>query len=257
MDRDTLVRYSKQILLQDVGEEGQILLASSSVLVVGAGGLGSPVLFYLAAAGVGHIAVADPDVVDRSNLQRQILHETGRIGQNKAMSAAIRLRELNPQIMIEPIPEAVTSSNAATLINRFDVIMDGSDNLATRYLLDDVCSLLCKPWVHGAISRFEGQVTVFNHRGGPRYRDLFPEEPPPGVLQTQLESGVMGVVPGIIGCIQANEALKILLGIGTSLSGRLLHLDALEMKFREIEIRRDSAGVPPTLPHPSNQVPQV
>ena len=232
-------RYSRHLLLPDVGLEGQERLLDSRVLVIGAGGLGSPALLYLAAAGVGHIGVIDDDVVDESNLQRQVIHGTSDIGEPKVASAMRQIAELNPGVTVEPIRQRLTKEIALDLIGRYDVIVDGADNFATRYLSNDACVLLGKPNVHGGVDRFRGQATVFSLPNGPCYRCLFDEPPPPGTALNCAEAGVLGVVPGIIGIIQATEAIKLLLGIGEPLIGRLLTLDALPMIFREIPIRKD------------------
>lgn len=232
-------RYSRHLLLPDVGLEGQEKLLASRVLVVGAGGLGSPALLYLAAAGAGHIGVIDDDVVDESNLQRQVIHGTSDIGEPKVASAMRQIAELNPDVAVEPIQERLTQEIVLDLVSRYDIIVDGADNFATRYLINDACVLLGKPNVHGGVDRFRGQATVFSLPEGPCYRCLFDEPPPPGTALNCAEAGVLGVVPGIIGVIQATEAIKLVLGIGEPLIGRLLTLDALPMTFREIPIRKD------------------
>ena len=232
-------RYSRHLLLPDVGKEGQEKLLNSRVLVVGAGGLGSPALLYLAAAGVGHVGVIDDDVVDESNLQRQVIHGTSDIGIPKVESAIRHIAELNPDVVVEPIQERLSKEIVLDLVDRYDVVVDGSDNFATRYLINDACVILGKANVHGGVDRFRGQVTVFSLSEGPCYRCLFDEPPPPGTALNCAEAGVLGVVPGIIGMIQATEALKLILGIGEPLIGRLLTLDALPMTFREIPIRKD------------------
>lgn len=232
-------RYSRHLLLPDVGKAGQEKLLASRVLVVGAGGLGSPALLYLAAAGVGHLGVIDDDVVDESNLQRQVIHGTSDIGVPKVESARRQIAELNPDVVVEPIDHRLSKEIVLDLVSRYDVIVDGADNFATRYLINDACVLRGKPNVHGGVDRFRGQATVFSLPDGPCYRCLFDEPPPPGTALNCAEAGVLGVVPGIIGLIQATEALKLLLGIGDPLIGRLLTLDALPMTFREIPIRKD------------------
>ena len=232
-------RYSRHLLLPEVGKAGQERLLQSRVLVVGAGGLGSPALLYLAAAGIGHIGVIDDDVVDESNLQRQVVHGTSDVGKSKADSAMQTIAELNPDVVVEPIRERLTKGNVLDLVGRHDVVLDGADNFATRYLISDACVLLEKPNVHGGVDRFRGQVTVFSMPDGPCYRCLFDEPPPPGTALNCAEAGVLGVVPGIIGLIQTTEAIKLVLGIGEPLIGRLLMLDALPMTFREIPIRKD------------------
>lgn len=232
-------RYSRHLLLPEVGKAGQETLLGSRVLIVGAGGLGSPALLYLAAAGVGHIGVIDDDVVDESNLQRQIIHGTSDIGSPKVESAMRQIAELNPDVTVEPLQMRLTAANMLELAERFDVIIDGADNFATRYLINDACVILGKPNVHGGVDRFRGQATVFSLPDGPCYRCLFDEPPPPGTALNCAEAGVLGVVPGIIGMIQATEALKLILGIGEPLIGRLLTVDTLPMTFREIPIRKD------------------
>ncbi|MFY2764888.1 molybdopterin-synthase adenylyltransferase MoeB [Arenimonas sp. MALMAid1274] len=244
-DADFLDRYSRHLRLPQVGLDGQRRLAAAKVLVVGAGGLGSPAAYYLAAAGVGQLILADDDVVDRSNLQRQILHTDARIGQRKVDSARIALSALNPRLDIRTEPVRVTADNVAALVAPADVVVDGADNFPVRYLLSDACVQLAKPLVYGAVHRFEGQVSVFDagrRRGtAPCYRCLFPEPPAPEDAPNCAEAGVLGVLPGVIGLLQATEALKLLLGLGDSLAGRLLHFDALAMKFRETRLAPDPA----------------
>ena len=236
-------RYSRHLLLQEVGVEGQRRLEGSRVLMIGAGGLGSPAAFYLAAAGVGHLRIADDDVVDRSNLQRQILHTEARIGEPKVASAQATLGALNPRTQVEAVQVRVTSDNIECLLEGVDVVLDGADNFPVRYLLNDACVKLGIPLVYGAVQRFEGQVSVFDagrHRGElPCYRCLFPEPPPPEFAPNCVEAGVLGVLPGVIGLLQATEVVKLLLGIGDSLAGRLLQFDALSMRFRETRLRHD------------------
>ena len=236
-------RYSRHLLLQEVGVEGQRRLEGSRVLMIGAGGLGSPAAFYLAAAGVGHLRIADDDVVDRSNLQRQILHTEARIGEPKVASAQATLGALNPRTQVEAVQLRVTSDNIERLLDGVDVVLDGADNFQVRYLLNDACVKLGIPMVYGAVQRFEGQVSVFDagrHRGElPCYRWLFPEPPPPEFAPNCAEAGVLGVLPGVIGLLQATEVVKLLLGIGDSLAGRLLQFDALSMRFRETRLRHD------------------
>jgi len=246
LTRDEIARYSRHLLLEDVGVAGQARLKASSVLCVGTGGLGSPLLMYLAAAGVGRIGLVDFDVVDESNLQRQILHGTSGVGTPKVVSAAARLADLNPLVRVDVYEEALTSANALRILAPYDVVVDGTDNFPTRYLIDDACVLLGKPNVYGAIFKFEGQASVFNLDDGPTYRDLYPEPPPPGLVPSCAEGGVLGVLPGVIGTIQATETLKILLGVGTTLSGRLLLYDAMNMRFRELGLRRDPDRRPVT-----------
>ena len=232
-------RYARHLTLPEVGPEGQRLLGEASVLVVGAGGLGSPALLYLAAAGIGQIGVIDDDSVDISNLQRQVLHDTASVGDAKVVSARRRLTELNPEIVVEAHEARLGVDNALGLIGEYDVVIDGSDNFSTRYLIGDACEILGKPWVFGSIHRFEGQVATFNFDGGPNYRDLFPEAPPAELAPNCAEAGVLGVLPGIVGSIQATEAIKIILGIGELLSGRLLVIDALGMRMRSLSYSHD------------------
>ncbi len=242
-DFDFYDRYSRHLRLPEVGEGGQRKLQAARVAMVGAGGLGSPAAFYLAAAGVGTLVLADDDIVDRSNLQRQILHTEDRIGVAKVESARIALSALNPTVAIEAFPERITADNVERLIADADVVIDGADNFPVRYLLNDACVKLGKPLVYGAVHRFEGQVSVFDagrHRGhAPCYRCLFPEPPPPEAAPNCSEAGVLGVLPGVIGMLQATEAVKLILGIGDSLAGRLLNFDALAMKFRETRLSAD------------------
>jgi adenylyltransferase/sulfurtransferase len=244
---EELHRYSRQVLLPSFGREGQEKLKASSVLVIGAGGLGAPVLQYLAAAGVGKIGIVDFDSVDVSNLQRQVLFATADVGKSKASIAAERLKGLNPLIQIESYLTQISSANAKDIISSYDVVVDGSDNLPTRYLVNDACVFLNKPLVYGAIFQFEGQVSVFNQllndgTRGPNYRDLFPEPPPPEMVTSCSEGGVLGVLPGIIGSMQANEALKIIANMGTTLSGRLLLFNSLDFTTRMINIRRSPSN---------------
>ena len=236
---EELTRYSRHILLPEVGLEGQRRLAAGRVLLVGAGGLGSPAALYLAAAGVGTLGLVDFDTVDLSNLQRQILHGTADVGRPKLASATDRLRDVNPHVRLEPHHTRLTSGNALDIIRDYDVVIDGTDNFQTRYLTNDACVLLGKPNVYGSIFRFEGQASVFAAQDGPCYRCLFREPPPPGLVPTCAEGGVLGVLPGIVGVIQATEAIKLLLGTGEPLIGRLVLVDALRMRFREITLRRD------------------
>ncbi len=235
---DEVARFSRHLILPEVGLEGQKRLKAASVLCVGTGGLGSPLLLYLAAAGVGRIGIVDFDVVDTSNLQRQVIHGTSWVGKPKIESAKHRIHEINPHCQVDLYETALTSENALEIIRPYDIVCDGTDNFPTRYLVNDACVLLGKPNVYGSIFRFEGQATVFNlDANSPNYRDLFPEPPPPGLVPSCAEGGVVGVLPGIIGLIQATETIKILTGIGTTLSGRLLLFDALQMKFRELKLR--------------------
>ena len=232
-------RYARHLTLPEVGPEGQRLLGEASVLVVGAGGLGSPALLYLAAAGIGKIGVIDDDSVDISNLQRQVLHDTASVGDAKVVSARRRLTELNPEIVVEAHEARLGVDNALGLIGEYDVVIDGSDNFSTRYLIGDACEILGRPWVFGSIHRFEGQVATFNFDGSPNYRDLFPEAPPSELAPNCAEAGVLGVLPGIVGSIQATEAIKIVLGIGEPLIGRLLVIDALGMRMRSLSYSHD------------------
>ena len=241
MQPDELARYSRHLLLPDVGIAGQERLSAARVLVVGAGGLGSPVALYLAAAGIGTLGLVDFDVVDVSNLQRQVLHGTSDIGRLKLDSARDRLRDVNPHVHVEPYPTRLTSANALDILRDYDIVIDGTDNFATRYLTNDACVLLGKPNVYGSIFRFEGQASVFGLPDGPCYRCLFPEPPPPDTVPSCAEGGVLGVLPGLVGTIQATEVLKLVLGIGEGLSGRLLLVDALTMAFRTVRLRRDPA----------------
>ncbi|WP_407468119.1 molybdopterin-synthase adenylyltransferase MoeB [Xanthomonas campestris pv. raphani] len=242
-EADFLERYSRHLRLPQVGIDGQQRLARARVLLIGAGGLGSPAAFYLAAAGVGHLRMADDDVVDRSNLQRQILHTEDSVGVAKVVSAAQRIAALNPRVQVDAIQTRVTASNIEALLQDVDVVVDGADNFAARYLLNDACVKLGKPLVYGAVQQFEGQLSVFDagrHRGQlPCYRCLFPEPPPPEFAPSCAEAGVLGVLPGVIGLLQATEAIKLLLGLGDSLAGRLHSFDALAMRFREIRLPPD------------------
>ena len=236
---DEIRRYSRHLVLPEVGLEGQQVIKSAKVLCVGAGGLGSPAAMYLAAAGVGTIGIVDFDLVDLSNLQRQLLHTTGDVGRPKVESARERLTAINPEVRVATHAVALSSSNALDLIARYDVIIDGTDNFPTRYLVNDACVLTRRPYVYGSVFRFEGQVSIFATAEGPCYRCLYPEPPPAGLVPSCAEGGVLGVLPGIIGTIQATEALKWILKAGDSLAGRLLILDALAMKFHEVRVRRD------------------
>ncbi len=244
LDAEDIARYSRHLILEEVGVEGQRRLKGSSVLCIGTGGLGSPLLLYLAAAGVGRIGLVDFDVVDVSNLQRQVIHGTSGLGRPKLESARARILEINPRCVVDLYEVAITSENALEIMAPYDVVVDGTDNFPTRYLVNDACVMLGKPNVYGSIFRFEGQASVFNYRGGPHYRDIYPEPPPPGLVPSCAEGGVLGVLPGVIGCIQATETLKILLGRGDTLSGRLLLYDALSMRFRELKLRKDPEGRP-------------
>ena len=237
--QEQLTRYSRHFLLPEVGEEGQAKLLDARVLMVGAGGLGSPSAYYLAAAGVGTIGIIDHDVVDLSNLQRQILHTNDRIGEPKTESARKTLQGLNPDVNVIPIPERLTSENIMGIIEDYDIVVDGCDNFATRYLVNDACVMTGKPNVHGSIFQFEGQVTVFYPGNGPCYRCLYPEPPPPGMAPSCAEAGVLGVLPGLIGTIQAVETIKLILGKGDSLVGRLLHFNTLTMEINTLRLRED------------------
>jgi molybdopterin/thiamine biosynthesis adenylyltransferase/rhodanese-related sulfurtransferase len=255
MTKDEQVRYSRHMIMPEVGAEGQRRLNEARVLCIGAGGLGSPAALYLAAAGVGKLGLVDFDDVDLSNLQRQILHGTKDVGRKKLDSARDRLRDVNPSIEIETHECRFTSANALEIVSGYDVVVDGSDNFPTRYLSNDVCVFAKKPNVYGSVFRFDGQTTVFApHLGGPCYRCLFPEPPAPGSVPNCAQAGVLGVLPGIIGTIQANEAIKLILGAGDPLIGRLLYFDALKMKFREFNLRRDPqcpvCGDSPTITTP-------
>jgi adenylyltransferase/sulfurtransferase len=237
LTKDDYERYSRHLILPEVGVEGQKRLKAASVLCVGTGGLGSPLLLYLAAAGIGRIGIVDFDTVDSSNLQRQIIHGTSWVGKPKIQSAKNRVLEINPYCQVDLHETRLSSENALELIEPYDIVVDGTDNFPTRYLVNDACVLLNKPNVYGSIFRFEGQATVFNYEDGPNYRDLFPEPPPPGMVPSCAEGGVLGVLCGIIGTIQATETIKIILGKPNTLSGRLLLYNALDMSFRELKLR--------------------
>lgn len=237
LTKEEYERYSRHLILPDVGLEGQKRLKAASVLCIGTGGLGSPLLLYLAAAGIGRIGIVDFDIVDSSNLQRQVIHGTSWVGKPKIQSAKTRILEINPSCQVDLYETRLTSENALDIVKPYDVVVDGTDNFPTRYLVNDACVILGKPNVYGSILRFEGQASVFNYEDGPNYRDLFPEPPPPGMVPSCAEGGVLGILPGIIGLIQATETVKIILGKGTTLSGRLLLYNALDMKFRELKLR--------------------
>ncbi len=239
LDREEIHRYSRHLLLPEVGLEGQRQFKAARVLVVGAGGLGSPAALYLAAAGVGTLGLVDFDVVDLTNLQRQILHGTRDVGRSKLESARERIGDLNPHVRVECFETRLTSANALQIAAGFDIVVDGTDNFATRYLVNDTCVLLGRPNVYGSIFRFEGQASVFATADGPCYRCLYPEPPPPGLVPSCAEGGVLGVLPGLIGSIQATETLKLILGRGTSLVGRLLLVDALNVRIRSVNVRRN------------------
>ncbi|XGB41460.1 MAG: molybdopterin-synthase adenylyltransferase MoeB [Nodosilinea sp. LVE1205-7] len=237
LTKEEYERYSRHIILPEVGLEGQKKLKAASVLCVGTGGLGSPLLLYLAAAGIGNIGIVDFDVVDQSNLHRQIIHSQSWVGKPKIASAKQRILEINPHCQVDLYETRLSAENALDIFKPYDVVVDGTDNFPTRYLVNDACVLLDKPNIYGSIFRFEGQTTVFNYQEGPNYRDLYPEPPPPGMVPSCAEGGVLGVLPGIIGTIQANETIKVILGTGRTLSGRLLLYNALDMTFRELKLR--------------------
>jgi molybdopterin/thiamine biosynthesis adenylyltransferase/rhodanese-related sulfurtransferase/molybdopterin converting factor small subunit len=239
LTNEEVQRYSRHLIMPEVGVDGQRRLKAARVLCVGAGGLGSPAALYLAAAGVGTIGIVDFDAVDSSNLQRQIIHGTPDVGRSKLESARSRLSALNPNVHIEGHETALTSKNALDILRDYDVVVDGTDNFPTRYLVNDACVILQKPNAYGSIFRFEGQASVFATKGGPCYRCLYPEPPPPGLVPSCAEGGVLGVLPGVIGTIQATEAIKLILGVGEPLVGRFLIYDALRMRFRELKLRRD------------------
>ncbi|HMA33923.1 MAG TPA: molybdopterin-synthase adenylyltransferase MoeB [Chloroflexia bacterium] len=251
LDAQEIQRYSRHLLVPEIGLAGQKKLKAASVLLIGAGGLGSPLALYLAAAGVGRIGIVDFDVVDFSNLQRQVIHSTSSVGRPKLESAKERILEVNPGVQVDLYDTALSSENALAIFQPYDVVVDGTDNFPTRYLVNDACVLLGKPNVYGSIFRFEGQASVFWAAEGPCYRCLYPEPPPPGLVPSCAEGGVLGVLPGIIGVIQATETVKLLLGIGETLVGRLLLYDALKMKFREMKLQKDPAcpvcGANPTV----------
>jgi len=241
LTKDELERYSRHLSLPEVGLEGQERLRESKVLVVGAGGLGSPVALYLAAAGVGTLGLVDFDRVDITNLQRQIIHGTKDVGRSKLLSARARIFDVNPFVQVDTYETKLTSANALDLIGRYDVVVDGTDNFPTRYLINDACVLLGKPNVYGSIFRFDGQVSVFDAKRGACYRCLYPEPPPPGSVPNCAEGGVLGILPGIVGTLEANQTVKLLLDVGEPLINRLLLLDALEMRFREVRFTKDPA----------------
>jgi molybdopterin/thiamine biosynthesis adenylyltransferase/rhodanese-related sulfurtransferase len=239
LSKDEIQRYSRHLIVPEVGMEGQLKLKGAKVLLVGTGGLGAPLGLYLAAAGIGRIGLVDFDVVDFSNLQRQVIHFTQDVGRNKIDSAAEKMTALNPNVEIVKHEVALSSENAMEILKDYDLVVDGTDNFPTRYLVNDACVLLGKPNVYGSIFRFEGQATVFAYEGGPCYRCLYPEPPPPGLVPSCAEGGVLGILPGTIGLIQATEAVKLILGIGEPLVGRLLLFDALGMRFRELKLRKN------------------
>jgi sulfur-carrier protein adenylyltransferase/sulfurtransferase len=250
LSNEELMRYSRHLLLPEVGMEGQLKLKNASVALIGAGGLGAPLGLYLAAVGIGRIGLVDFDVVDVSNLQRQIIHGTGDIGRKKLDSAAEKMQDINPHLKIDKHEIALTSENALDILRDYDIVIDGTDNFPTRYLVNDACVLLKKPNVYGSIFRFEGQATAFAYEDGPCYRCLYPEPPPPGLVPSCAEGGVLGILPGMIGIVQATEAVKIILGIGSTLKNRLLLYDALHMRFRELKLRRE-ADCPVCGDHPT------
>src|SRR6202167_2547417 len=239
LTKDEILRYSRHLIMPEVGTEGQLKLKAAKVLLVGTGGLGAPLGLYLAAAGVGRIGLVDFDVVDFTNLQRQVIHGTSDVGRKKLDSASDRMHEINPFVRIDKHEVALSSENALDILQDYDIVVDGTDNFPTRYLVNDACVLLGKPNVYGSIFRFEGQATVFAYEGGPCYRCLYPEPPPPGLVPSCAEGGVLGILPGTIGLIQATETVKLILGIGEPLVGRLLLYDALAMRFRELKLRKN------------------
>jgi adenylyltransferase/sulfurtransferase len=239
LSKDEILRYSRHLIMPEVGMEGQLKLKQAKVLCIGAGGLGSPLALYLGAAGVGKLGLVDFDVVDFTNLQRQVIHGTSDVGRAKLDSARDTLLEINPNVEIETFETRLSSDNALDIFREFDIVADGTDNFPTRYLVNDACVLLRKPNVYASIFRFEGQASIFYAEQGPCYRCLYPEPPPPGLVPSCAEGGVLGVLPGIMGCIQAMETIKLILGRGDSLIGRLLLFDALGMKFRELKLRKN------------------
>lgn len=239
LTQDQINRYSRHLLLPEVGVEGQEKICDSKVLLIGTGGLGSPLALYLAAAGVGNLGMIDFDVVDFSNLQRQVAHGESTVGKLKVDSAKARIADLNSSINVTTYNTRLSSENVMEIFADYDIIVDGTDNFPTRYLASDACVLLKKPYIYGCILRFEGQASVFDSRVGPCYRCLYPEPPPPGMVPSCAEGGVLGILPGIVGLIQANEVIKLVLGVGESLVGRLLLFDALSMKFKEMKLRKD------------------
>ncbi|MEP7285458.1 MAG: molybdopterin-synthase adenylyltransferase MoeB [Chloroflexota bacterium] len=253
LSHDEIRRYSRHLIIPEVGIKGQRKLKAASVLLIGTGGLGSPLALYLAAAGIGRIGLVDYDVVDETNLQRQVIHFTSDVGKSKLESAAGKLSDINPYLVIDKHNVPITSENALEILANYDVIIDGTDNFPTRYLVNDACVLLGKPNVYGSIFRFEGQLSVFYAKEGPCYRCLFPEPPPPGLVPSCAEGGVLGVLPGTIGTLQATEAIKLILGVGKPLIGRMILYDALEMTFDTIKLRKNPncpvCGEHPTLTH--------
>ena len=251
LSQDEILRYSRHLMIPEVGLAGQRKLKAASVLLIGTGGLGSPIALYLAAAGIGHIGLVDFDVVDVSNLQRQVIHGTAQVGKLKVGSARQRMLDLNPNIQVDAYNEKFSSANAERIASGYDILVDGCDNFPTRYLMNDLCALTGRPYVYGSIFRFEGQVSVFDARTGPCYRCLFPQPPPPGAAPSSATAGVFGVLPGTIGSMQATETIKLILGIGTSLVGKLLLYDALDTSLQSIHIRKNPAcavcGTQPTI----------
>ncbi|HEX4486093.1 MAG TPA: molybdopterin-synthase adenylyltransferase MoeB [Terriglobales bacterium] len=251
LDNDEILRYSRHLIMPEVGMEGQLKLKAAKVLCIGAGGLGSPLALYLGAAGVGTIGIVDFDVVDYTNLQRQIIHTTADVGRKKLDSAADSLKAINPYLNIKRFDTRLSSENALDIFKDFDIIVDGTDNFPTRYLVNDACVLTGKPNVYGSIFRFEGQASIFGTEAGPCYRCLYPEPPPPGLVPSCAEGGVLGILPGLVGVIQATETIKLILGSGEPLIGRLLLIDALAMKFRELKLRKNpdcpACGTHPTI----------
>jgi adenylyltransferase/sulfurtransferase len=239
LSQQEVLRYSRHLIIPEVGLEGQKRLKDARVLMVGAGGLGSPIGLYLAAAGVGRLGIVEFDVVDETNLQRQLLHGTKDVGRKKLDSARDRIRDVNPHVEVVPHEARLTSENALEIVEQYDVVVDGTDNFATRYLTNDACVLLGKPNVYGSIFRFEGQSTVFCTKDGPCYRCLYPEPPPPGMVPSCAEGGVLGILPGLVGVVQATETVKLIAGIGEPLVGRLLLVDALSMQFRTVKLRKN------------------
>ena len=250
LTKDEVLRYSRHLIMPEVGMDGQLKLKQARVLCIGAGGLGSPLALYLAAAGVGKLGIVDFDTVDFTNLQRQIIHDTNDVGRPKLTSARETIADINPNVEVVGFETRLTSDNALAIFKDFDIVVDGTDNFPTRYLVNDACVLLGKPNVYGSIFRFEGQASIFYTREGPCYRCLYPEPPPPGLVPSCAEGGVLGVLPGIVGCIQAVETIKLILGIGRNLIGRLLLFDALNMKFRELKLRKNPE-CPVCGPHPT------
>src|SRR5690349_12983344 len=253
LSHDEIRRYSRHLIMPEVGIKGQRKLKAACVLLIGTGGLGSPLALYLAAAGIGRIGLVDYDVVDESNLQRQVIHFTSDVGKPKLESAAAKLSDMNPYLVIEKHNVPLTSQNALEILANYDVIIDGTDNFPTRYLVNDACVILGKPNVYGSIFRFEGQLTVFDAKQGPCYRCLFPEPPPPGLVPSCAEGGVLGILPGTIGTLQATEAIKLILGIGKPMIGRMILYDALDMSFDSIKLRKNPkcpvCGEHPTITH--------